>query len=90
MASLLSLPQELHDSICDVVDQRSLARLASTSKAWYESAKPVLWRYVWTLDALLKLMRADAGDGAYSGGIVAHKLIDVYFRNGRRARRKNG
>ncbi|KAL1662257.1 hypothetical protein GGF50DRAFT_128896 [Schizophyllum commune] len=63
MASLLSLPQELHDSICDVVDQRSLARLALTSKAWYESAKPVLWRYVWNLDALLKLMRADAGDG---------------------------
>ncbi|KAI5887141.1 uncharacterized protein SCHCODRAFT_02681126 [Schizophyllum commune H4-8] len=57
------LPQELHNSICDVAEQDSLARLALTSKACYDSANPVLWSYVWTLNALLKLMPADAWNG---------------------------
>lgn len=70
------LPQELHNSICDVAEQDSLARLALTSKACYDSANPVLWSYVWTLNALLKLMPADAWNGAYSDGIVAHGLMN--------------
>ncbi|KAL1759625.1 hypothetical protein FB107DRAFT_287613 [Schizophyllum commune] len=63
LASLLDLPQELHDMIFGYLELRNLARLALTSKACYKSANPFIWRRVTSIDTLLKLMPADAWNG---------------------------
>ncbi|KAL1675975.1 hypothetical protein EV122DRAFT_217318 [Schizophyllum commune] len=62
-ASLLDLPQELHDMIFGYLELRNLARLALTSKVCYKSANPFIWRRVTSIDTLLELMPADAWNG---------------------------
>lgn len=80
-ASLLDLPQELHDMIFGYLELRDLARLALTSKACYKSANPFIWRRVTGIDNLLKLMPADAWNGRHYVGIVTYILMNVECRH---------
>ncbi|KAI5827615.1 hypothetical protein K523DRAFT_354180 [Schizophyllum commune Tattone D] len=67
MPAALSVPVEVQYIICsqDCLEIKDLARLARSSRVWYDVANSLVWEKLEGLDPLLKLLPEDAWSARY-------------------------